>query len=83
MKLIMTAQKTLFTLCSLLIVLGAVCRADTFTLPPPGDAAEALRLDFYQYDNKLPLNAALTSAAALLPTGRGRTWFTTARTTRK
>ena len=31
-----------------------------FTLPPPADAAEALRLDFYQYDRNLPLNATLT-----------------------
>lgn len=30
-----------------------------YTLPPPADPAEALRLDFYKYDPALPLNAVL------------------------
>lgn len=45
------------------VAFAAVSRSQAqgrYTLPPPADAAEALRLDFYKYDRNLPLNPALT-----------------------
>lgn len=54
--------KSLLMACVLLMAWNSVAAQDTprFTLPPPADAAEALRLDFYKYDAGLPLNAELT-----------------------
>lgn len=44
----------------MLLSAAPVVRAQSaFTLPPPADAAEALRLSYYAYDAKLPLNTTL------------------------
>ncbi len=53
--------RALIVTFGLIISLG--CRVGAqkaaFALPPPVDAAEALRLSFYTYDRNLPLNAQL------------------------
>ena len=47
-------------LCLTLLPWGAAAQAGAkFTLPPPADTAEALRLSYYTYDRRLPLNAKL------------------------
>jgi dienelactone hydrolase len=57
-------RATFAMLCSLFLWLCCVAsRGDgqaggaTFTLPPPANAAESLRLAYYAYDRSLPLNA--------------------------
>ena len=47
--------------CLLFLLCGRLNaqRAAPFVLPPPADAADALRMSFYTYDRSLPLNAKL------------------------
>lgn len=59
--------RVMFAVCAMLTARNVAVAQNTvvardaarFTLPPPADAAEALRLDFYKYDAGLSLNATL------------------------
>ena len=59
----MTRTRYRASMITLLLIVAVCARSAAqetpFTLPPPADATEALRLSFYTYDRGLPLNAKL------------------------